>query len=115
MFVISLIMKLMTELEILAPVRVTFSNGAAETSVRGFDRQRERTGDGRTAAYSEASATGEGQNRSTSKSDAETRGLDENIVDLTDSATVKKKKEYQEPWVIIDGSLLLAFFLKLYG
>lgn len=95
--------KLMSELEILAPVRVTFSHGVAATSIRSFGRRRERTDDGSFAAYSEASATGEMQNHFTAKSDAETQGFAENIVDLTDSVNVKKKKEYQEPWVMIDG------------
>ncbi|KAH6764444.1 hypothetical protein C2S52_013393 [Perilla frutescens var. hirtella] len=86
-------------------VRVAFQNGAASTSIRSFGKQREmtddgskRTHDGSIVAYSEASAAGEMQNLVTSISAAESQVVDDNSVDLTDAAIVKKKKEYREPW-----------------
>ncbi|KAL6575251.1 hypothetical protein OROMI_012536 [Orobanche minor] len=77
----------MSELEILALVQVTFQHGVAATPIRSFSRKSQRTDVGSAAtSSSEASITGGKHNHFTSKSAAETQGLAENIVDLTDSA-----------------------------
>ncbi|XP_057795226.1 uncharacterized protein LOC131011445 isoform X2 [Salvia miltiorrhiza] len=88
-----------------SPAQVAFSHGVASSTIRSFGRQRqrtddgsERTNDGSSAAYSEASTTGEMQDHFTSIPTAETQGVADNTVDLTDAAIVKKKKEYREPW-----------------
>ncbi|KAL6560124.1 hypothetical protein OROHE_006362 [Orobanche hederae] len=104
-------MKLVSELEILAPVQVTFQHGVAATPIRSFSRQSQRTDVGSAAtSSSEASITGGKHNHFTSKSAAETQGLAENMVDLTDSAIVKKKKEYQHPWPLGLSSQLLSHY-----
>lgn len=85
MFVIRLIMKLISELETIAPVQVVFSHGVTSTSIRSFGRQKEMTDDGSIADYSEAPATGEMQKKK----------------EVAGSSIVKKNKEYQDPWVMI--------------
>lgn len=99
----------MSELETITPVEVAFSHGVASSTIRSYGRQTQRTDDeskrtneGSTTVYSEVSTTGEKQNHFTSISAAETQGGADNTVDLTDAALVKKKKEYREPWVMIN-------------
>ncbi|KAL1566964.1 hypothetical protein AAHA92_02497 [Salvia divinorum] len=88
-----------------SPVQVAFSHGIESSSITGSSRQRqraddgnERTNDGSSSAYSEASTTGEMQDHFNSTSAARTQRVTDNIVDKTGAATVKKKKEYQDRW-----------------
>lgn len=70
--------------------------GVTSTAIRSFGRQWEMTDDGSIADYSDASATGEMQ---------EKQGVAGNSGKTTKDAIVKKKKkkkkEYQDPWVMI--------------